>query len=126
MKQVTKQFTDVMDGVNNLIKAIKADYCDSTSYDGSKTKTEIRTRMEKEFCEGISVKIGKKYISIYKKLGSQSCIWGGIVNTDKHKKFKKGDILMANGYNSFAQNAARGSVLEGGFRVQWTGANYLI
>ena len=27
MTRVTKQFTDVMDGVNNLIKAIKADYC---------------------------------------------------------------------------------------------------
>ena len=30
MKQVTKQFTDVMDGVKNLIKAANADYCDST------------------------------------------------------------------------------------------------
>ena len=125
MTTVTKKFDNVMDGVDNLIKAIKADYCDRSRW-SSDTNSEIRTRMEKEFCEGISVKIGKKYISIYKKLGSQSCIWGGVVNTDKHKKFKKGDILMANGYNSFAQNAARGSVLEGGFRVQWTGANYLI
>ena len=38
-----------MDGVNNLIKAIKADYCDGTSYDGSKTKTDVRLEMEEKF-----------------------------------------------------------------------------
>ena len=124
MKQVTKQFDNVMDGVNNLIKAIKADYCDRSRW-SSDTNSDIRTRMEEEFKNGVTISVGKKYISIYKKLGTQSCIWGGIVNTDSHKKFKKGDILMANGYKSFAQNAARGNVLEGGFGVQWTGANYL-
>ncbi len=41
MTRVTKQFTDVMDGVNNLIKAIQADYWNRTSYDGSKTTTDI-------------------------------------------------------------------------------------
>ena len=43
MKQVTKQFTDVMDGVKNLIKAANADYCDSPSYDGFKeVKSDTR------------------------------------------------------------------------------------
>ena len=46
MTRVTKQFTDVMDGVHNLIKAIKADYCNRTSYDGSKTKTDVMLEME--------------------------------------------------------------------------------
>ncbi len=125
MKYVTKKFTNLEDAIKNLIKTANDDYCDSTSYDGSKTKTEVRLRMEEQFTNGWSVKPGNKYISIYKTLGSQSCIWGGIVATDNHKKFKKGDILMANGYKSFAQNAARGNILEGNFGVKWTGANYL-
>ena len=36
MKQVTKQFTNIQDGIKNLIKAANADYCDRTSYEGSK------------------------------------------------------------------------------------------
>ena len=124
MKQVTKQFTDIKDGIKNLIKAANADYCDSTSYDGSKTKTEIRTKMEEQFKNGWTIEEGKKYISIYKTLGNQKSIWGGVVKEDGGK-FKKGDILKAAGYKKFAMNAARGNVLEGNFGVVWTGANYL-
>ena len=125
MKQVTKQFTDIKDGIKNLIKAANADYCDSTSYDGSKTKTEIRTKMEEQFKNGWTIKEGKKYIGIYKTLGNQSSIWGGVVKEDGGR-FKKGDILKAAGYGKYAMNAPRGNVLEGNFSVSWTGANYLI
>ena len=125
MKQVTKQFTDIKDGIKNLIKAANADYCDSTSYDGSKTKTEIRTKMEEQFKNGWKIKEGKKYIGIYKTLGNQSSIWGGVVKEDGGR-FKKGDILKAAGYGKYAMNAPRGNVLEGNFSVSWTGANYLI
>jgi len=125
MKKVTKQFTNIQDGIKNLIKAANADYCDRTSYEGSKEKSEVRIRMEEAFVKGWTIEVGRVYTSIYKTLGNQKSIWGGVVN-DKHKKFKKGDILMANGYKSFAQNAPRGNVLEGNFPVVWTGANYLI
>ena len=74
-KQVTKQFTDVMDGVKNLIKAANADYCDSTSYDGSKTKTDVMLEMEEKFKNGVSIKNGQKYIGIYKTMGNQRSIW---------------------------------------------------
>ena len=129
MKQVTKQFTDVMDGVKNLIKAANADYCDSTSYDGSKTKTEIRTKMEGQFKNGWKIKEGKKYIGIYKTLGNQSSIWGGVVKEDSaNGLLKKGDILKAAGYGTYTMVGAgrRGNVLEGNYSVSWTGANYLV
>ena len=129
MKKVTKQFTDVMDGVNNLIKAIKADYCDGTSYDGSKTKTDVRLEMEEKFKNGVSIKNGQKYIGIYTSSGHQSSIWGGVVKKDSAcGRLKKGDILKAAGYGTYTMVGAgrRGNVLEGNFSVSWTGANYLI
>ena len=66
MKQVTKKFDNVMDGVKNLIKAANADYCDGTSYDGSKTKSDVRLEMEEKFKNGWTIKNGQKYIGIYK------------------------------------------------------------
>ena len=128
MKQVTKQFDDVMDGVNNLIKAIKADYCDGTSYDGSKTKSDTRLEMEEKFKNGWTIKNGQKYIGIYTALGNQSSIWGGVVKKDSAcGRLKKGDILKAAGYGAYTLVGAgrRGNVLEGNFSVSWTGANYL-
>ena len=127
-KQVTKQFTDVMDGVKNLIKAANADYCDSTSYDGSKTKTDLRLEMEEKFKNGWTIKNGQKYIGIYKTLGNQSSIWGGVVKKDSAcGRLKKGDILKPAGYGAYTMVGAgrRGNVLEGNFSVSWTGANYL-
>ena len=96
MTRVTKQFTDVMDGVNNLIKAIKADYCNRTSYDGSKTKTDVMLEMEEKFKNGVSIKNGQKYIGIYTSSGHQSSIWGGVAKKDSAcGKVKKGDIHKA-------------------------------
>ena len=43
----------------------------------------------------------------------------------RDKKFKKRDLLNAAGFNAPARNAARGNVLEGGFRICWTGPEYL-
>ena len=129
MKRVTKQFTDVMDGVNNLIKAIKADYCDGTSYDGSKTKTDVMLEMEEKFKNGIEIRNGQKYIGIYTSSGHHASIWGGVAKKDSAcGKVKKGDILKAAGYGAYTMVGAgrRGNVLKGNFSVSWTGANYLI
>ena len=83
MKQVTKQFTDVMDGVKNLIKAANADYCDSPSYDGfEEVKSDTRLEMEEKFKNGWTIKNGQKYIGIYKTLGNQRSIWGGVAKKD--------------------------------------------
>ena len=129
MKQVTKKFDNVMDGVNNLIKAANADYCDSTSYDGSKTKSDTRLEMEEKFKNGWKIKNGQKYIGIYKTMGNQSSIWGGVVKKDSaNGLLKKGDILKAAGYGTYTMVGAgrRGNVLEGNYSVSWTGANYLV
>jgi len=128
MKTVTKQFTDVQDGIKNLIKAANADYCDSSSYDGSKTKSDLRLEMEEKFKNGWKIKNGKKYIGIYNTIGTQQSIWGGVVKEDSADGLlKKGDILKAAGYGAYTMVGAgkRGNVLEGNFSVSWTGANYL-
>ena len=129
MKTVTKQFTNVQDGIKNLIKAANADYCDSPSYDGSKTKSDLRLEMEEKFKNGWKIKNGKKYIGIYNTIGTQQSIWGGVVKEDSADGLlKKGDILKAAGYGAYTMVGAgrRGNVLEGNFSVSWTGANYLI
>ena len=129
MKTVTKQFTDIQDGIKNLIKAANADYCDSPSYDGSKTKSDLRLEMEEKFKNGWKIKNGKKYIGIYNTIGTQQSIWGGVVKEDSADGLlKKGDILKAAGYGAYPMVGAgkRGNVLEGNFSVSWTGANYLV
>ena len=118
MKTVTKQFTDVQDGIKNLIKAANADYCDGNTNE----------RMCEEFKNGWTIKNGQKYIGIYKTQGNQSSIWGGVVKKDSAcGRLKKGDILKAAGYGAYTMVGAgkRGNVLEGNFSVSWTGANYL-
>ena len=70
--------------------------------------------------ESIVVKYGQKYIKIIK----ENSVWGFIVNTDDDKKFKKGDILKAAGWNAPARNAARGNVFEN-YSIDWTGPHYL-
>ena len=124
MIQNNEKFNNLDDAIDNLIKKANEDYCDR-SYKSEDAVPEHVLKMQDEFTNGWTVEKGRAYISIYKTLGVQKSIWCGIVATDNHKKFKKGDVLMANGFKSFAQNAARGNVLEGGFGIQWTGANYL-
>ena len=123
MKQVTKQFTNIQDGIKNLIKAANADYCDR-SYREDGTISDHVLKMQEEFKNGWTIKDGKKYIGIYKTLGNQQSIWGGVVKEDGGR-FKKGDILKAAGYGKYAMNAPRGNVLEGNYAIQWTGPLYL-
>jgi len=123
MKQVTKQFTDIKDGIKNLIKAANADYCDRSYKEDGKISDHV-LKMQEEFKNGWTIKEGKKYIGIYKTLGNQQSIWGGVVKEDGGR-FKKGDILKAAGYGKYAMNAPRGNVLEGNYAIQWTGPLYL-
>ena len=124
MKQVTKKFTNIQDGIKNLIKAANADYCDRSYKEDGEISDHV-LKMQEQFKNGWTIKDGKKYIGIYKTLGNQQSIWGGVVKEDGGR-FKKGDILKAAGYGKYAMNAPRGNVLEGNFPVVWTGANYLI
>ena len=107
--------------INTLLEDIKADFVRWASRGGKEQLTGYFAEKAANYDDLLEVKYGKKYIKII----SDRSVWGFIVNTDKDKKFKKGDILMAAGYNAPARNKARGNVLEGGYTVQWTGPLYL-
>ena len=111
--------------ITTLIENIKADYLNWTTRcaaaKGLDALTEINKKMIAEFNEKITYKVGTKYI----KISAGGSVWGFVVNTDNDKKFRKGDILKAAGYNAPARNAARGNILDGGYTINWTGPLYL-
>ena len=122
MTKIMKQFDNIEDGIQNMIAAAIHDYGQWMKPDTQdENRNEIRVNMNKDFAEGWVIKRGPKYTKI---LNKNSC-WGFVVNTDNDKKFKKGDLLKAAGYNAPARNAARGNVLDGGFTIRWTGPLYL-
>tara|TARA_Y100000385_G_scaffold101476_1_gene104905 strand:- start:1051 stop:1392 length:342 start_codon:yes stop_codon:yes gene_type:complete len=108
--------------INTLLENIKSEYIDFKQRHGSKD-TVTGQKMIKDFDEGLGYKIGKKYIKITKE--NNGCVWGFVVNTDDDKKFRKGDILKAAGWNAPARNKARGNVVDGNYNICWTGPNYL-
>ena len=107
--------------INTLLETIKNDYLNWTSRRGTKELSEHNHKMIQEFNDGLEVKEGSKYIKVI----SNRAVWGFIVKGDNDKKFVKGDILKAAGYNAPARNSARGNILDGGYTVQWTGPLYL-
>ena len=135
-----------------LIENIKEDYLNWTTQcagaKGLNALTEINEKMIAEFNEKITFKVGNKYIKVFSARFKMSdtrmrlmkeeiipkmskyhqeggSVWGFVVNTDKDKKFKKGDILKAAGYAAPARNKARGNILDGGYTINWTGPLYL-
>ena len=109
--------------IENLLENIKADYINWTTHNGTKEISSYTQGVLDNFDIIVEVKHGKKYIKIVG--GVSSGVWGFIVATDDHPKFKKGDILKAAGYNAPALNAPRGNILDGGYTVRWTGPLYL-
>ena len=118
VKEKTK---DMVEAISYMETAMIEDYNHFTNKD-----SEVARQMRLEFATGIEVLYGNKYIKIVTgKHGGQRSVWGFIVNTDKDKKFKMGDILKPAGYNAPARHAARGNILEGGYPINWTGPLYL-
>jgi len=111
----------MIDKIEELLIAIKADYYKWTSKNGTKELSDINKEMIEEFNEAVRFNVATKYI----KVTVGGSVWGFVVNTDADKKFKKGDILKAAGWATPARNAARGNVIEGGYNISWTGATYL-
>ena len=101
--------------INTLLNTIVADYA---VFNGNIGAAEERVA---EFRDGLSVKYNKRYIKII----TGGSVWGFIVPDDQDKKFRKGDILKAAGWNTPARNAARGNILDGGYSVAWTGPHYM-
>ena len=113
----------MLDQIETLLDTIKQDYYDWTvrCKKGEENFSDHNYKMIQEFNEGLTWKRGQKYVKII----SNRSVWGFIVKTDNDKKFKKGDILKAAGWNAPARNAARGNIIDGGYTVQWTGPLYL-
>jgi hypothetical protein len=112
--------------MNSLMENIKVDYLNWTTdcacAKGRNTLSDINKEMIARFNENLTYKTGSKYIKVFTEGGS---VWGFVVNTDKDKKFRKGDILKAAGYNAPARNSARGNIIDGGYTIRWTGPLYL-
>ena len=104
---------DIKNGVEALMEVAKASYKNWSN--GGDT---IRKEMYERYCDRMKYKPGSKYIKVLSGGGVHSFV----VNTDKDKKFKRGDILKAASYNAPARNFARGNVFENSFEcVNWTG-----
>ena len=106
--------------LETLKQAIKTDYIKFATRGGKKPLEGYFADQVAKFDDLITIKEGNKYIKIIK----ENSVWGFIVNTDTDKKFRKGDILMAAGWNAPARNAARGNIFEN-YSVAWTGPHYL-
>jgi len=83
-----------------------------------------------KFAEELTLNPGRKYLKITNEEVSDcgertsSRVWGFVVQEDDNK-FKKGDILMAAGYNAPARNKSRGNIFDDKYSVRWTGPHYL-
>ena len=106
--------------LETLVEAIKTDYIHFATRGGKKPLEGYFADQVAKFDDLITIKEGNKYTKIIK----DGCVWGFIVATDNDKKFKKGDILKAAGWNAPARNAARGNIFED-YTIQWTGPLYL-
>lgn len=105
-----------------LLDTIKAEYTRFMTRNGKVTELSNHQKdMIVDFEINLDYTVGKKYI----KVSSNRSVWGFIVNTDSDKKFKKGDILKAAGWNAPARNHPRGNVIDGNYSVCWTGPHYM-
>ena len=107
----------VLSGLSKMKAAMIADYAKFMP----PTKSDTTAKMNADYADGFDIRYGKKYIKIVCK----DSVAAFVVGVDNDKKFKKGDILKAAGWNAPARNAARGNILDGGYPIDWTGACYL-
>ena len=113
---------DLNEGISNMMSGAKADY---ERFHTSNGKKEIvpgsygDTQL-KEYDSKTRVNIGRKFI----KVVQENTVFAFIVKEDTDK-FKKGDILKPAGFNTPAQNGARGNVLTGNYYINWTGPLYM-
>jgi hypothetical protein len=122
MSKLNKALEPTMQNeINTLLETIKNDYFNWTTRNGTRELSEHNATMVQQFNDGLEVKEGNKYIKVI----SNRSVWGFVVKGDNDKKFTKGDILKAAGYNAPARNAARGNIVDGGYKICWTGPLYL-
>ena len=119
MIKVEKTAKTLDEGIKNLMAGAKQDYV-RMSTSGGRELTGYSKEQVDNWDNKTKIKEGKKYIKIVQDTGV-FCF----ISKEDFKHFKKGDILKAAGYNAPALNQARGNVLAGNYRIQWTGPLYL-
>ena len=115
---VKEKAEDMAEGLSNMETAMILDYNSKFM----NRNDEVSAQMRAEYAAGFEVTFGSKYIKVLEKNGGVRAF---IVNTDKDKKFKMGDILTPAGWAAPARNKARGNILDGGYAINWTGPLYL-
>ena len=73
--------------IENLLEKIKTDYINWSTSNGTKPISSYTQGVLDNFDDNVEVKHGKKYIKIVG--GISQGVWGFIVATDDHPKFKK-------------------------------------
>ena len=119
MIKVEKTAKTLDEGIKNLMAGAKQDYV-RMSTSGGRELTGYSKEQVDNWDNKTKVMPGKKYIKIVQDTG----VFCFIVK-EAFKHFRKGDILKAAGYNAPALNQARGNILDGNYRIQWTGPLYL-
>ena len=92
-----------------LLGKIKQDYVNWCTAGGSKPLSGYFQDSINEWDSKVQVKTVQKFIKC----------------DIKDKKFKKGDLLKAAGFNAPARNAARGNIFDDDYHVNWTDSLYL-
>ena len=86
--------------------------------------SDVKNKMEENYCNGLEVTEGSRYWKITSTNGSgTSRSVSGFICKAGDKKFREGDMLKAAGWAAPARNFARGNVLDGAGvdNVRWTG-----
>ena len=125
----------IQEAISKYLDAIRQDYRRWTYPKTNGKPTEhykddsVKHNMTDEFCKGLEVKLLRKWYKVITNddHGHRS-VHSFIVKEDmtdtKGKKWKKGDILKASGWQAPALNKPRGNIF-GDYKVAWTGALYL-
>ena len=120
MIKVEKTAKTLDEGIKNLMAGAKLDYERMSTRNGQTELTGYSKEQVETWDNKTKVMPGKKYIKVVQDTG----VFCFIVK-EALKHFRKGDILKAAGYNAPALNQARGNILDGNYRIQWTGPLYL-
>lgn len=109
----------VIDGFNEYLECIKADYI---QWQGA-TPSSVNAEMAQDFCDGLTFEVGSRYIKVISgRAGGSRCVHSFVCLRDMGK-FTKGDILKAAGWAGPAKNFARGNTMARTFQnIRWTGA----
>ena len=95
--------------IEKVLEAMREDYC-RWSRAGSSGSSEIKTEMEEDYCNGLTVTEGSRYYKIVSETRGSKSVQGFVVKAGD-KKFLEGDLLKAAGWAAPARNFPRGNVL---------------